>query len=524
VIEPWPFDSGLDPALPYYTRGNADEVLPDVLTPLMCTLGQPLIERAFRRMFVDVLPVIDEPAVPASISVVVGGRSYLNLSLSRRTADLSPGVSAEDFDHQFAESGLHLPPYERPDEPGYEQRGERMAAAITALLMEFPVAMIADDRATAQKHREEGRAARPTMDIAALLARVDDLSPFFVDTFLHHVMVSTMSSVTFGALSKGLIPIYGDEGPDVARRLLSGLGDAVDSAAPAQHLLRMDRAEFLAQHGYRGANEWEIGSPSWELVPDAVDAVAAAAEHAPAKPDTAAIAARARARVEDDGIADRWPEYGFWLPRAEFYVGHRERTKATAVMVFNEMRLDVFAIGAQLFSRPSDVALCTIAELRQGVVEAGIIEARRTHMALLQDLVPPILIDAGNVAPLDQWERVATGPTATRDELRGVAGAPGTATGRVRVVRDPYADAPPQPGEVLVAPITDPGWTLLFVAAEAVVVAVGGELSHAVIVARELGIPAVVSVPGCCDELADGDVVEVNGSTGVVRVLRRAPR
>src|SRR5207244_12198527 len=107
-------------------------------------------------------------------------------------------------------------------------------------------------------------------------------------------------------------------------------------------------------------------------------------------------------------------------------------------------------------------------------------------------------------------------------ELRGVAGAPGRAVGRVRVVHDPYVDAPPESGEVLVAPVTDPGWTLLFVPAAAVVVEVGGELSHAVIVARELGVPAVVSVPGCCLRLRTGDLVEVDGSTGIVRVLERA--
>jgi pyruvate,water dikinase len=72
---------------------------------------------------------------------------------------------------------------------------------------------------------------------------------------------------------------------------------------------------------------------------------------------------------------------------------------------------------------------------------------------------------------------------------------------------------------VLVAPITDPSWTPLFVAAEAVVVDVGAQMSHAVIVARELGIPAVVSVTGATERIPDGALLEVDGNAGVVRVL-----
>jgi len=80
--------------------------------------------------------------------------------------------------------------------------------------------------------------------------------------------------------------------------------------------------------------------------------------------------------------------------------------------------------------------------------------------------------------------------------LTGIAGCPGVARGRARVVLDPLDPRGLGPGEVLVAPITDPSWTPLFVPAEAVVVDVGAQMSHAVIVSRELGIPAVVSVTG----------------------------
>jgi pyruvate,water dikinase len=93
------------------------------------------------------------------------------------------------------------------------------------------------------------------------------------------------------------------------------------------------------------------------------------------------------------------------------------------------------------------------------------------------------------------------------------------ATGTVRVVRDPSDPSALGPGDVLVAPITDPAWTPLFLVAEAVVVDVGANLSHAAIVARELGIPGVMSVHRASERLADGTRVRVDGTAGTVTVL-----
>ena len=76
-----------------------------------------------------------------------------------------------------------------------------------------------------------------------------------------------------------------------------------------------------------------------------------------------------------------------------------------------------------------------------------------------------------------------------------------------------------EPGDVLVAPITDPSWTPLFVPAAAVVVDVGAQVSHAVIVSRELGIPCVVSVNGATATIPDGAVVTVDGSSGTITVI-----
>jgi len=93
--------------------------------------------------------------------------------------------------------------------------------------------------------------------------------------------------------------------------------------------------------------------------------------------------------------------------------------------------------------------------------------------------------------------------------------------GRVCLVRDPAAVSP-APGCILAAELTDPGWVLLFPAAAGILVERGSLLSHSAIVARELGIPAVVGVRGLMARLRDGELVEIDGSAGSVRLLERS--
>ena len=124
--------------------------------------------------------------------------------------------------------------------------------------------------------------------------------------------------------------------------------------------------------------------------------------------------------------------------------------------------------------------------------------------------------------PIETWVRRANVVSTTvtvGQKLTGIAGCPGVARGRARIVLDPSDPRDIGPGDVLVAPITDPSWTPLFVPVEAVVVDVGAMLSHAVIVSRELGIPSVVSITNATRMIPDGSLIEVDGSKGTVTIL-----
>jgi len=109
-----------------------------------------------------------------------------------------------------------------------------------------------------------------------------------------------------------------------------------------------------------------------------------------------------------------------------------------------------------------------------------------------------------------------TGAAAGQAVLRGIPGAAGTATGPVRHVRGPADFRLVRPGDVLVCRETDPAWTPLFTVAAAIITEVGGALSHAAIVAREVGIPAVLAVPDAAESLAAGALVHVDGGAGEV--------
>src|SRR5215831_6340175 len=138
-------------------------------------------------------------------------------------------------------------------------------------------------------------------------------------------------------------------------------------------------------------------------------------------------------------------------------------------------------------------------------------------------VTPPFFITSQEQVPsiedLEAVPGVSSGKAKQGEVLKGNAGASGVAQGRARVVLDPGDARGLQPNEVLVAPLTDPAWTPLFLPAAAVVVNVGALLSHAVIVCRELGIPCVVAVAGATDRLADGAMLEVDGTAGTVTVL-----
>ena len=537
------FDTTLDPDYPVLTRGNAGEIMPDIVSPLSATVFFPPLERAWRRSFTETWAVMDWPDCPTTFAPIVGGRFYINISAFRRLADLTPGTSPDDIDRTlFAAGGIRLDPYEVPDEAGYAERGQRIAAATAAFLEDPPLERVQREHDAAQFRRTEGRAQRQTRSNEKLLARFESMQPLMESDFVTLFVGSSVSPVVLGSLQAGLVAFYGEPGYELGRQAVMGTG-GIESADAAKALASLAGlkgeafetafARMLEQYGFRGVNEWEIASPSWEIRPDVLRRAAEAVQAGGAERDPGSTRRAALAKFDADGVREKFPELDLWLERCQVWMGVRERTKATCVLTINEMRLDALEIGNRLAAEGTlesadQIYLLTFDEFRvaarDGTLDLDRIHARQAAKAELLRYQEPLFAMAGQMPPVEEWPLKAEATTAgdERREVVGAAGSPGVATGRARVVLDAYTDEPTEPGEVLVAPITDPGWMPLFVGAVAVVAEMGGELSHTMIVSRDLGIPAVVGAVGATSLIRTGDLVEVDGSTGIVRILERA--
>jgi pyruvate,water dikinase len=102
--------------------------------------------------------------------------------------------------------------------------------------------------------------------------------------------------------------------------------------------------------------------------------------------------------------------------------------------------------------------------------------------------------------------------------LKGIGCCPGRITARVRVVHDPHTVSSME-GDILVTASTDPGWVTLFPSASAILVERGSLLSHSAIVSREMGKPCIVGITGLLEQLKTGDMVEMDGGTGEIKII-----
>jgi pyruvate,water dikinase len=352
----------------------------------------------------------------------------------------------------------------------------------------------------------------------------------------------------------------------LVNRIVAGTGD-VDSAQPARRLWSLSRLvardpdltaafdagldgiadritgtrveagieAFLGDHGHRGNDEYELATPAWVMDPRPVYASIELLRHVPDDRDPDLTAERLRADAEAAlGEAEQLVARPLRrLVRRAATVGRmgsvaRERAKDILVRENLAARRVLHELVRRAAERggPQDprLAFCvTIDELPRYVESPGdfdeIIRQRSAQERYLNDRVPPFWFDHEIPDPSTWTLRAdahrAAPPAGTA--LSGIGVNGGQASGRARVILDPGDPRGLEPGEILVCAITDPAWTPLFLAAAAVVCDTGAQQSHAAIVARELGIPAVMSVPDITS-VADGTVLHVDGDAGTVAI------
>lgn len=301
-------------------------------------------------------------------------------------------------------------------------------------------------------------------------------------------------------------------------------------------------AAFLERYGMRGAAEIDIGRSRWREDPMTVMQVLRSylqIDDPDRTPDSvfAGMAEAAEAGIEQLVQSARRRKGGRlrarlvrWLAgRVRALAGLRETPKFFIVRLLGWGReillegADELVAEGQLDAQ-GDVFFLRLEELRKLGTGAKmtrwqhlVSERRRTYShEKRRQQVPRLLLTDGRAI-----YATASEGEAGEEVILGSPVSPGSAVGQVRVVLDPH-DAELEPGEILVCPGTDPGWTPLFLAAGGLVMEVGGLMTHGSVVAREYGIPAVVGVRNATRRLLTGARVRIDGSSGEIRILEAA--
>ena len=203
--------------------------------------------------------------------------------------------------------------------------------------------------------------------------------------------------------------------------------------------------------------------------------------------------------------------------------GYREAPKYYLIIITDLLRRRALALGAEFVAQGRLDHATQVFDLHI----REIAQAQHDPALPLRPLIEKNLAPRQAFAHVQEWPRVIDSRgkifraqrTAAKDgELVGDPIAPGVIRGTANVLHGPY-EKPLKRGDILVTRATDPGWTPLFMNTAGVVLEVGGTLQHGAVIAREYGLPCVSGVSGVTTAISDGQMIEVDGSNGIVRVL-----
>lgn len=307
----------------------------------------------------------------------------------------------------------------------------------------------------------------------------------------------------------------------------------------SEFLKKLD--QFLAQNGHRALKELELQSARWEENPSPVLGMIRnylLVESDPSQHERKIDQTRQDLEEEIKQKLEKYPFERLFRPRwrliqyvasrTKFFAKMRENSRFYHIMAFYMVRKKILRVeeefisqgklrckGDIFFLRWPELVKMQAGDLEWLGVEDRIRDRRMEHIRLSK-MVPPKTIGV-KLLERDEMEKEIK---AVGDVLTGQSASPGDYEGVAHVILDPSIDIELKPGEILVAPYTDPAWTPLFLTAGAAVVEVGSYLSHAGTVAREFGMPCVVDVPDCTARIHSGVRLIVDGDRGFVRILK----
>ncbi len=565
----WVIDTEPSRRLPVYTRMNANDVLSDPITPLGASLAW--IPQIFPGWCAGYAGTGAYEAAdfedPTGSGGFFYGYLYVNMSATRLFG-IRSGVGVEVVDSMWFGGHPDLPPHipsaTDVNEACSAKVGEFAGWAMTTT--EYPD--LEEDRALAARSRAE-RPDLSTLSNAALVARARSVMPYERLAWRGEVAGGVGGAIGPGAMA-GLLA---GADPTLMVKLVGQAGD-VDSAAPAfalwdlSRIVRGDAAlttefdkgvdgladrigaypvftaafdKFLYDFGYRGPNEWDLGSESWETRPSLPLGLV---ERLRTLDEAASPAARAavQQRLGDEALAEALAFVGdneegqatlrLAAASARRFAAWRERGKSNCIRILHEGRVAIVELGKRLhaegnLSDAKQIFMALDSELDELLLDPtslkARLDAREAQWKTLFGLDLPLFFDTTKPLPPVESLSYLTAKEVTTvkvgDVLTAGGVSAGVARGRACVVLSADEVSELEPGDILIAPQTDPSWTPLFVVAGAVVVDVGATNSHAMIVSRELGIPCVAGLPDATRRIPNGALIEVDGAAGTVTIL-----
>lgn len=507
----------------FWSTTNLAEAYPGVLTPLGWTVAGPATETATRAALHAIGALTPgERAIPAAVERrifgIFAGRIATRIDFFCQVGDRIPGTTGPAVADQI----FGFVP------PGVAAHPDRRRYPIIAA--KFPVAFAGAARRSRQA-REHTAAWWPGEIRRAPTLPLEQARAQFVAALERFTLHLTVDGI---ALLAGTQPVHdqlsrlAEQAGVPAADLVSGYGSHEESALVedlwACSRGRIDLDIVVARYGYHGPDEGELSSTVWREESGPLERAVKAYTAMPEKADPVAAArtrADARTRATQAFLSAlplrTRPQAHLLLRLAGIYLplrGKVGRLQALDVVRASARRIGHCLADSGELVDPTDVFFLTVPEIT-GPLPADTRELVATRRARHGRYRAQILPRSWRGEPRPIPVGTGRDPGADRPRLRGVGVSPGTVEGPIRVVTDPGADDF-EPGEILVARTTDPSWATLMFASAALVVEIGGTLSHAAVVARELGVPCVMGVDGATTALRTGERYEVDGATGTV--------
>jgi rifampicin phosphotransferase len=517
-----------------WTNTNVGEAIPDVMTPATWSMVQVFLTDAMATA-----------SIPPYVGYGrIGGRIYLNLSVLV-TLSGAVGVNQQSY-RSLTEEVFGRLPDDLEIPPVKARRRDIIRAVLPMALHVIGEARRDARRLDAYLSEHPALCDRRRADLAAVDSLVE-LADLWIEVLrpeFHRVswMLSAAtrsSGASFITTRKRLQRLVGDA---AANALTAGLGAQAGQLASLGLLEgleqlaagEIDRDTFNLRYGHRGPHEFEISLPRSGEEPHWIDAPLAARARA-------ATSYRDMLGLQEQKRHEAWVELEQRHPVHARILRHqlrvwakisrdRERARSEVIRYFWVLRAYAIRAG-ELTGLGDDIFFLDKAEIVRVLygetISSTLINRRRAayqaysalpkYPALIRGTFNPYAWAADPNRRSDIFIEGSVGEANV--VVRGFPGSAGVVEAPVRVLGDAAEGAALQPGEVLVTTITNVGWTPLFPRAAAVITDVGAPLSHAAIVARELGIPAVVGCGNATMRLKTGDRVRVDGTAGTVEVL-----